>query len=54
METLHVILGNHNKKVICRQCLSSYTSQNMLMKHKQKRVDDKKINIRTSSESHLH
>ena len=38
---LDVFLGDHNKKFICRQCLSSYTSENMLMKHKQKSGDHK-------------
>ena len=35
-----VFLGNHNKKFFCRQCLSSYTSENMLKKHKKKCGDD--------------
>ena len=34
IKKLDVFLGDHNKKNICRQCLSSYTSENMLMKHK--------------------
>ena len=34
IKKLDVFLGDHNKKFICRQCLSSYTSENMLMKHK--------------------
>ena len=53
-EKLDVFLGDHNKKFICRQCLSSYTSENMLMKHKQKCGDDNITTIRTSNESHLH
>ena len=36
IEKLDVILGDHNKKFICRQCLSSYTNEILLMKHKQK------------------
>ena len=35
IKKLDVFLGDHNKKFICRQCLSSYTSENMLLKHKQ-------------------
>ena len=27
------IFSDHNEKFICRQCLSSYTSENMLMRH---------------------
>ena len=51
---LDVFLGDHNKKIICRQCLSSYTSENMLMKHKEKSGDDKITTIKTSIESHLY
>ena len=49
-----MFLGDHNKKFICRQCLSSYTSENMLMKHKQKRGEDNMTTIKTSPETHLH
>ena len=49
-----MFLGDHNKKFICRQCLSSYTSENMLMKHKQNCGEDKVTTLRTSSESRLH
>ena len=51
---MDVFLGDHNKKFICRQCLSSYTSENMLMKHKQKRADDNITTLRTSNNSDLH
>ena len=51
---LDVFLGDHNKKFICRQRLSSYTSENMLMKQKEKCGDDNKTVIRTSNESHLY
>ena len=40
IKKLDVILGDHNKKFNCRQCLSSYTSENMLIKHK-KNVETK-------------
>ena len=53
IKKLDVFLGDHNTKFICRQCLSSYTSENMLMKHKQKCGDDNITTIKTSSESHL-
>ena len=49
-----VILGDHNKKYICRQCLSLYTSENMLIKHKQKCGKDNITTIKTSNESQLH
>ena len=45
-----VFLGDHKEKFICRQCLSSYTSEIMLMKHKQKCGEDNK----TSNESHIY
>ena len=42
-----------NKNFICRRCLSSYTSENMLIKHKQKCGDDNITTTKTSNESHL-
>ena len=51
---LDVFLGDHNKKFFCRRCLNSYTSENMLIKHKQKCGDENITTIKTSSESHLH
>ena len=53
IKKLDVFLGDHNKKFICRQCLSSYTSENMLMKQKEKCGGDNITTIRTSNESHL-
>ena len=53
IKKLDVFLGDHNKNFICRQCLSSYTSKNMLMLHKQKCGDDNITTIKTSKESHL-
>ena len=54
IKKLDVFLGDHNKKFICRRCLSSYTSENMLMKHKEKCGDDNITVIKTSNETHLH
>ena len=54
IKKIDVFLGDHNKKFICRQCLSSYTSENMLIKHKQKCGDDNITTMKTSNESHLH
>ena len=34
--------------------MSSYTSENMLMQHRQKCADDNITTIKTSPESHLH
>ena len=36
IKKLDVFLGDHNKKFICRRCLCSYTSENMLIKQKAK------------------
>ena len=54
IKKIDVIFGDHNKKFICRRCLSSYTSENMLMKHKQKCGEDNITTIKTSNESHIH
>ena len=54
IKKLDVFLGDHNKKFICRRCLSSYTSENMLIKHKQKCGIDNITTIKTSNESHLY
>ena len=53
IKKLDVFLGDHNKKYVCRRCLSSYTSENMLMKHKPKCENNDISTIKTSSESHL-
>ena len=54
IKKLDVLLGYHDKKFICRRCLSSYTSENLLTKHKQKCGEDKITTITTSKESHLY
>ena len=54
IKKVDVFSGDHNKKFICRQCLSSYTSENMLTKHKQKCGKDNNTTIKTSNKSHLH
>ena len=47
IKKLDVFLGDHNRKFICRRCLSSYTSENMLIKHKQNCRDDNITTIKT-------
>ena len=54
IKKLDVFLGDHNKKYICRRCLSSYTSENMLLKHKPKCENNDITSIKTSNKSHLH
>ena len=51
---LYVFLGDHNKSFACRRCLNSYTSENALIKHKEKCGDDNICTIRISNESHLY
>ena len=53
MRKLNVFLGDLHKFFICRRCLSSYTSEHMLMLYKQNCGDDNITTIRTSSKSHL-
>ena len=50
---LHVLLGNHKFNYISRQCLSSYSRQNVLLKCKQQREQQEVTVIRTSNDSHL-
>ena len=47
-------MGDHNKNFICRRCLNSYTSENMLTLHKPKCENNDITTIRTSSESNIH
>ena len=54
IKKLDVFLGDHNKKFICRRCLCSYTSENMLIKQKLKCENNDITNIKTSNESHLY
>ena len=54
LEKIDVFLGDQNKKFICRQCLSSYTSENMLLKQNEKRDDNNITTIKISNESNLH
>ena len=54
IKKLDVFLGDHNKRFICRRCLSSYTSENMLMKHKLKYENNDITSIKNSNESHLY
>ena len=51
---LNVFLRDHHKNFICRRCLNSYTSENMLLIHKPKCENYNITTNTTSSESHLH
>ena len=54
IKKLHVFLGNHNKRFVCRRCLNSYTNENVLLNHEEKCGDDNICTIKTSNESHLY
>ena len=54
IKKVNVFLGDHNKNFISRHCLSSYTSENMLMLHKQKCGENNITTLKNSTESHLH
>ena len=54
IKNINVFLGNHHKSFICRRCLNSYTSENMLKIHKPKCENNDISTIRTSPDCHLH
>ena len=51
---MHVFSTDHHKKFICRRCLTSYTSEKMLMIHKPKCENVHITTIRNSPEAHIH
>ena len=53
LKKLNVFLGDHHNTFKCRRCLNSYTSENMLMLHKQKCGEDNIITLKTSTESQI-
>ena len=51
---LHVFLGKHNSKFVCRRCLSAFSSQNVSMRHNQQCGQQERTGIKTSNESYLY
>ena len=51
---LHVFLGKPDCKFVCRRCLSSYSNEDVLEKHKFKCGQQEITSIRTSNESHIY
>ena len=49
-----VFLGAHRRKVICRGCLNSDTSENMSMISEPKCENNDRTTITTSPEAHIH
>ena len=54
IKKLHVFLGKPDRIYICKRCLSSYSNQKVLEKHKFKRGQQGITSIRTSNESHIY
>ena len=54
VKKLHIFLGNHNCNYVCRRSLNSYSSQNVLKKHKQQVGEHYTASLRLSNESHLY
>ena len=54
IKKLHVFLGKPDCKFVCRRCLSSYSNENVLKKHKFKCNQQEVTSIRTSNESHIY
>ena len=51
---MKVFSRDHHKNFICRRCLNSHTSENMLMEHKPKCKINDTTTIETSPESHIY
>ena len=53
IKKIDVFLGKQDCRYICKRCLKSNTSENMIIKHKQQCIQKEITSIRTSPESHL-
>ena len=51
---LHIPLGNHNCIYVCRRGLKFFTSQNVLIKHKQQCGEQDITSMRLSNESYMY
>ena len=52
IKKLNVFIGKHDCKYICRECLNSYTTHNMLIKHK--KLCQENQQLKTSPNSHIY
>ena len=52
IKKLNVFIGKHDCKYVCRKCLNSYTTHNMLVKHKKLCGENQKL--KTSPNSHIY
>ena len=54
IKKLHIFLGNHNCNYVSRRCLKYYTSQDVLIKHKQQCGELDISSVRLRNDSHLY
>ena len=54
VKKLNVFSGKQDCRYICRQCRNSYTSEKILIKHKQQCGEKEISSVRTSLEAHLY
>ena len=52
IKKLNVFIGKHDCKYVCRKCLNSYTTHNMLIKHKKLCRENQQL--KTSPNSHIY
>ena len=52
IKKLNVFIGKHDCKNVCRKCLKSYTTHNMLIKHK--KLCQENQQLKTSPNSHIY
>ena len=52
IKKLNVFIGKHDCKYVCRKCLNSYTTHNMLVK--QKKLCQENQQLKTSTNSHIY
>ena len=52
IKKLNVFIGKHDSKYVCRKCLNSYTTHNMIVKHK--KLCQENQQLKTSPDSHIY
>ena len=48
-----IFLGKHGSQFVCRRCFHFYSSQNILIKHRQRCDQQEKTAFKTSIETHI-
>ena len=54
IKKLKVFLDKQDCRYFCKRCLNSYTSENVIINHKQQCTQKEITSIRTSPESHIY